>query len=111
MAGIRVIVRRADGAGKGAELGRALARWQLTTAADLESTWKANTPVVTGTLRRSVHTERTGTGYTVGTDVEYAPFVEYGTRYMAARAPATRAVEAVRPRAEAALRAIVASLG
>lgn len=43
----------------------------------------ANAHVITGTLRRSIHIEP-GPGpfeVSVGTDLEYAPYEEYGTRY------------------------------
>jgi len=47
---------------------------------------KKRAPYLTGTLRRSIHTEQTGkTSVKVGTDVEYAIFQEYGTSKMAAR--------------------------
>jgi len=40
----------------------------------------------TGTLRRSIHTEDvSNTEVRVGTDVEYAPYLEYGTKKMTAR--------------------------
>lgn len=50
----------------------------------------ANAPYLTGTLRRSIHSEVIERGKTsvvgmVGTDVEYAPFVEFGTSRMGAR--------------------------
>lgn len=45
---------------------------------------KAKTPVLTGNLRRSIHTEAESTGSNsaearTGTNVEYAPSVEFGT--------------------------------
>jgi HK97 gp10 family phage protein len=41
---------------------------------------------LTGTLRRSIHTEQTGkTEVKIGTNVEYAPYQEYGTYKMTAR--------------------------
>ena len=42
-------------------------------------------PVDTGRLRASITVKRTPDGVTVGTNVEYAPYVEYGTRHMAAQ--------------------------
>ena len=48
---------------------------------------KANAPVLTGNLRRSIAIVD-GPGpqeITIGTDVEYAPFVEFGTSKMAAQ--------------------------
>lgn len=45
-------------------------------------------PVDTGHLKRSITTEFTDGGLTgrVSTDVEYAVYVEYGTRFMTSRA-------------------------
>lgn len=43
------------------------------------------TPVATGTLRRSVTHRVEGNAVYIGTAVEYAPFVHYGTKYMAPR--------------------------
>lgn len=47
-------------------------------------------PIRSGDLRRSIHTEIVNTSAThaeaeIGTDLEYAPFVEFGTRYMSAQ--------------------------
>jgi HK97 gp10 family phage protein len=42
------------------------------------------TPVDTGRLRQSINVQKLGDAhYSVGTNVEYAPYVEYGTRYQA----------------------------
>ena len=46
---------------------------------------KASTPVDTGRLRASITSEVQPLYGKVGTIVEYAPFVEHGTRYMEAR--------------------------
>lgn len=48
------------------------------------------TPWLTGNLRRSLHSELVNTSNThaeadIGTDVEYAPFVEFGTSKQAAQ--------------------------
>lgn len=51
----------------------------------IESAAKARAPVLTGTLRRSIHHEVSGYEVSVGTDLEYAPYQEYGTRYMSPR--------------------------
>lgn len=46
----------------------------------------AAAPVDTGRLRQSIGLQKRGEGhYRVGTNVEYAPYVEYGTRRMAAQ--------------------------
>ena len=44
---------------------------------------KRNVLVDTGRLKNSITTEVFNNGYTVtvGTNIQYAPFVEYGTRY------------------------------
>lgn len=51
-----------------------------------ERDMKAYTPVDTGTLRRSIHTDMVN-DFTaeVGTNIEYAAFVEFGTSKMAAQ--------------------------
>lgn len=67
------------------------------TALDISAAAKRSAPVLTGNLRRSLHTRHLrGFRSRVGTNVEYAPFVEYGTSRMAARPYLTPAVEAVR---------------
>ena len=49
----------------------------------IETPAKAKAPVLTGTLRRSIHTEVSSSGGTaqarVGTNEQYAAHVEYGT--------------------------------
>lgn len=50
-----------------------------------EATTKASTPVDTGRLRASVASKIQGQGGEVFTNVQYAPFVEYGTQKMEAR--------------------------
>jgi HK97 gp10 family phage protein len=51
-------------------------------ALDVQGAAKRRVPVDTGRLRNSiaVETEQGGLSATVGTNVEYGPFVEYGTR-------------------------------
>lgn len=60
------------------------------TAVDVEATAKGFAPVRTGNLRRSItHEVRnvpSGAEAVVGTDVEYAPYVEFGTSKMAPHA-------------------------
>ena len=54
-------------------------------------------PVDTGRLRASITTEKIDTAtYGVGTNVEYAPYVEFGTRKMAAQPYLRPAVERVK---------------
>lgn len=61
----------------------------LRLAGKVELAAKGFCPWDTGTLRRSITYEpgRDGKGYyvDVGTNVIYAPFVEFGTRYMRAQ--------------------------
>lgn len=57
-------------------------------------------PVLTGRLKRSYRKRLTGISrlramYRIATDVEYAPYVEFGTRYMHAQPHLGPAVEAV----------------
>ena len=46
---------------------------------------KANCPVDTGNLRASITSEASGNECAVGTNVEYAPYQEFGTYKMAAQ--------------------------
>ena len=55
------------------------------------------TPRLTGRLAGSWRVDREGTAeYAVSTDVPYARFVEYGTRYQPAAAPMGRALSRAR---------------
>ncbi len=66
-------------------------------AADIEARAKQVVPVDTGNLKNSIQTEMDGDlSASVGTNVEYAPYVEYGTSRMAAKPYLTPAAEAVR---------------
>jgi HK97 gp10 family phage protein len=78
------------------QLSMAMAAQALATAVTagalvIENAAKQRSPVRTGNLRRSIHTEpaRAADGKAatarVGTNVEYAPYVEFGTRRMSAR--------------------------
>lgn len=54
-------------------------------------------PVDTGRLRQSIGVRRIGDGhYRVGTNVSYAPFVEFGTRHTRAQPFLRPALEKVR---------------
>lgn len=56
-----------------------------------------NAPVDTGRLRQSIGVKKIGEGhYRVGTNVEYAPLVEFGTRYTRAQPFLRPALEKVR---------------
>ena len=61
---------------------------------------QANAPVRTGNLRRSITTRIEGHAAYVGTAVEYAPYVEYGTKYMPARPFLGKALEDNKPQIE-----------
>ena len=60
-----------------------------STVPQIERDAKLVCPVDTGNLRSSINTTVEANGNnviaTVGTNVEYAPFVEYGTKKMSAR--------------------------
>lgn len=72
-------------------------------AADVLAGATERAPVDTGTLARSITSRRdfataTKVRYVVGTAVFYAPFVEFGTRFMAAQPYLGPALEAARRR-------------
>lgn len=56
----------------------------------------AAAPVDTGTLAASYTAEVEGLHGTAGTNVEYGPYVEYGTRFAGAQPHLTPAAEKVR---------------
>jgi HK97 gp10 family phage protein len=60
---------------------------------------KERCPVDTGRLRNSIAIEPADEGLsgTVGTNVEYAPYVEFGTRYMPAQPFLLPAIEEEQP--------------
>lgn len=84
--------------------GRMLARVAevvAEAAIDCQSLAKTFVPKDTGTLARSIGAEPENaeqTVWVVGTNVEYAPYVEFGTVHMAAQPYMTPASEQVRPR-------------
>lgn len=68
-----------------------------TAALMVESEAKKLCPVDTGRLRASITTEKIGkAAYAVGTNVEYAPYVEFGTRKMRAQPYLRPALERVK---------------
>src|SRR5687768_16628959 len=70
----------------------------------VEGRAKRGAPVKTGTLRRSITSRvETTRGY-VGSNLEYAPFVEYGTRHMAAQPFLEPAIDDSRADIEGALK-------
>jgi HK97 gp10 family phage protein len=76
-------------------------------AYDVESIAKRLVPVLTGTLRRSIHTvfSRGGLRAVVGPSVFYAVFIEFGTRLMSARPYMRPAAAQALPRFRDRLRA------
>lgn len=63
---------------------------------------RARTPVRTGLLRASITVRSETDGASVGTSVRYAPYVNFGTRYVRARPFLTDAAERGAPLALAA---------
>lgn len=91
-------------AGVGAAVAKAVA--------DVEAQAKVRAPVDTGALRNSIQGSMTGdTEGQVATGVNYAGYVEYGTRHAAAQPYLTPAAEAVKPSFIAAVEKAVGDLG
>jgi HK97 gp10 family phage protein len=81
------------------------------SAMRVEAAAKQRCPVDTGRLRSSIQVA-SGKGWrTVSTNVEYAPYVEFGTRRRGAKPFMFPAAEAERPRFQAAVQAALAKLG
>ena len=78
-----------------------------TTALLVETEAKRRCPVDTGRLRSSITTERKGLTLSVGSNVKYAPFIEFGTRRMAAQPFLFPAAESQRIAFVANLKAII----
>lgn len=66
-----------------------------------------NYPVRTGRLRGSITSEYDGNSAQVGTNVEYAPYVEYGTYKMSARPFLRPAVENYKDKYQAIFKRIL----
>jgi HK97 gp10 family phage protein len=79
----------------------------------VEAAAKAKAPVLTGTLRRSIHTVISlgGLRAVVGPSVGYGADVELGTRHMAARPYLRPAYELVVPKVVDQLKALLRRLG
>ncbi len=82
--------------------GRMLINALEAGALPVQNDAKRRCPVDTGNLRRSIHTGNQQSGGTtasveVGTDVEYAGYVEFGTRFMPAQPYLRPALESQRP--------------
>lgn len=85
---------------------RTLRREVARSALAIQGTAKTLAPVDTGRLRNSIAVEFMDGGLSarIGTNVEYAPFVEFGTRRMGARPFLFPAFEMEWPRFVARLR-------
>lgn len=81
-------------------------------AYELEARAKVEVPVDTGNLRNSIRTTFENDGMTgvVSTNVEYAIYVEYGTRFMSAHPYFTPAAEQVRQSFERAVKSELVKL-
>lgn len=66
------------------------------TALRIQDDAKRAAPVDTGRLRNSIATEVDGLNARVGTNTEYAPYVEFGTRFQPAQPYLFPAAEAAR---------------
>lgn len=73
-----------------AELVADLARKNEAAGILVESAAKGFAPVDTGRLRASITHDADETGAVIGTNVEYAPYVELGTVYRPAKPFLTR---------------------
>lgn len=87
--GTQALARKMRSLGS-AMAGEKLAQATLAGALIVEGRAKEKALVRTGTLRRSITSQlaessRERAVVKIGTNVEYAPFLEWGTRYMAAR--------------------------
>jgi HK97 gp10 family phage protein len=97
MATISVTVKVDNSAKITAEMRRAISQVIRKTAADCEAFAKGVVPVRTGNLKNSIQTEiESEMSASVGTNVEYSTFVEFGTTRMSARPYMTPATERVR---------------
>jgi HK97 gp10 family phage protein len=76
----------------------------------IESNAKRNAPVDSGRLRSSIHSEIKPTSGAVLTNVEYAPFIEFGTYRMRARPFLFTAWNMERPRFVESLKMILSKV-
>ena len=80
-------------------------------ARHVETKAKDDVPVDTGATKNSINATQEGElAWRVGPTTEYAPFLEYGTRYMIARPFLIPAVEVEAPRLEQALGQLIQRL-
>jgi HK97 gp10 family phage protein len=82
-------------------------------AFDIEGQAKNRAPVDTGALKNSISTEFEDNGLTgiIAPHVEYATFVEFGTKRMSAQPYMTPAAEAVAPAFISAMKQMLQELG
>lgn len=88
---------------------KAAVREVKRSALNVESGAKLRSPVDTGRLRGSITHDlsESGLGAVIGTNVEYSPYVEFGTERQRAQPYLLPALEEERPRFYARLRAAV----
>lgn len=67
------------------QISRRVADENKRIARIVEEEVKSRTPVKTGNLRNSIRAHATEDSVTVGSDLDYAPYVEYGTIHMQAQ--------------------------
>lgn len=86
-------------------------------ARNIETRAKRDSPYKTGATRNSIEAREAkelGMGkmaWRIGPTTHYAPFLEFGTRYMSARPFLIPAIEAEGPKLNKAIRQILALLG
>jgi len=80
---------------------------------DIEGQAKNRVPVDTGALKNSISTEFEDNGLTgiIAPHMEYATFVEFGTKRMSAQPYMTPAAEAVMPAFVSAMKAMLHEIG
>lgn len=74
------------------QVSRKLKRDLKNKAAILQADAKSFAPVRTGTLRDSIAVREITDGFWVGTDLPYAGYTEFGTRWISPRAWMRRAI-------------------
>jgi len=104
---IRVVSNRLPEAS--AALHRAVVDQVKASTLDVQARAQAVVPVRTGLLRRSIHSvfENGGLRGICGPSVSYAPYIEFGTRHMAARPYMRPAAALVLPKFAEAIRALL----
>jgi HK97 gp10 family phage protein len=80
-------------------------------ARNVEKRAKDVVPVDTGATKSSIFVDRKGLSATVGPTTEYAPFLEFGTVHMSARAFMTPSLEAERSNLEKGVNQIISQMG